>query len=123
MVSEIGLAGMRGGALDPTEESLSRKIHLKQAPISDSSLGGGSTGGGGQEGKPLVPIVQHDVEIGARQLTTGRGNQCNHFYLREIRLQPTDHFLSRFFGRRVADDKNIDILNRDQNPLCRFVVC
>src|SRR6266851_2397826 len=70
----------------------------------NQSLSADSTRGGCEEGQPLVPIIQHYVVIGTRQLTIGGRNQGNNLHVWKICLEPIDH------------------LNRGQSAISSFIV-
>src|SRR5215467_8223199 len=82
----------------------------------------GSACGGGEEGEPLVPVVQNDVVVCGEQLATGGRKEGDNFNFWEVCFEPVDHFLARLFGRVGADDKHIHILGGGQGSFGGLVV-
>src|SRR6266478_189692 len=70
-----------------------------------------STRRGGKKREPLVVVIQDNVVIGADELVLG-WIQRHNFDLWIVRFQPSDHFFSGLFRRRMANDKQLDIMIR-----------
>ena len=66
--------------------------------------------------QPSLRIVLSHVEIRPENLLTERIDGKN-FDARKLLFEPVNHFSSVFFGSRVADDKELEVLNRAQGNL------